>query len=1510
MPHPANRPSRNTSAQPLESLEPRLLFTAVPLITEFLASNDTVLDDEDGDSSDWIEIYNAGDTALDLDGWHLTDRADDLTQWTFPSVSLDPGEYLVVFASNKDRADADGTELHTNFALSAGGEYLALVEADGTTVADEYAPEYPAQSTDVSYGIAQQVTQTTLIDEGDNARFTVPTGPVAGWNTLGFNDSGWTLGPTGIGYETSPADFSTHIESTVPSTTPSLYMRQTFNIADTADISQLELRLRYDDGFLAYLNGVLVASANDPAGVTYNSNSTVEHPDPQAVEFVSFNLSQHIDELVAGNNVLAIQALNQPSSSDMLIEPKLIASTIGGTSTLGYMITPTPGALNIITGPIIESVTQNPPQPGANQNLVIEASVAANANPLDRVDLHYRVNYAGETAVQIFDNGLGSDAVAGDGVFTGVISSGLYAAGDMVRWYVTAEDTGGTVSRAPVFLDTDGEDQDPEYFGTVVADPATTSDLPIFQWFVQNPNAAEGTGGTRASVFFNGRFYDNVFVRQRGASSQATSKKSFKFEFNKGDNFIWAEGERAVDEINLNTTITDKAYIRQPLAFEIYDLLGAPGSESQLWRVEQNGGFFSVAAFVEQPDEDLLIHEGLDPNGALYKSFNSFTSANGYDKKTRDFEGNADLADLISNVNGLSGTALHNYLFDNIDLPATLNYLVATVLTHQNDNPHKNHYMYRDTEGTGEWLFLPWDHDLAIGSNWVGTSFSDTIYADNDSVSGRPGTVAPSHPFVNTEQFREWNQNWNRLMDALLTDSLIQEMFLRRLRSGMDLVLGDPNGNVAQSWFNQRVIEMRDLAADDVALDYAEWADPWTWGSNQSFNDAINVILNDYATRRRQHLYVNHSINNPGYPDNAGIPDAQIANPSLTIGNVEFNPAGGDQDQEYIQLINNNAFALDLTGWTVEGAITHSFAPGTVIGAGQTLYITPSSSAFRARTTGPTGGQGHFVQQWDSGHLSSFSETITIKRANGTTAATKTYVGDPSPEQEHLRIVELHYNPTGPTASEQLAGFTDGDQFEFIELINTSATETIDLAGVSIDNGLSDASFTGANTNIFSATFTTGVAGFTYEDNTFNGTTETGVGSGTHDATGGNDGGGAIRVDLATGASGNANDASSGAYTRLITLASDGPVTIDFDFRFLYGGGFESNEIGQAIAEFAGVRLGSALNGSLVSLTGDGNNGPPTDTGWQPFSITLDLTAGTHLLSLGAYYSQSTFENEAVTAWFDNLAVTAAGPVPLAPGQRALLVADLAAFTERYGQQVVDSVDAIAEYTGNLANGGESLKLNDANGSTILDFRYEDGTGAGEADWPTTPDGDGPSLVVNDTEADYSDGNNWRAHHSTTTAPPEVANRQGLSATSPATASSARPTSTPSSRSGATPQHQAPKPPTPTWTTPAPSAPATSTSSSTTSATAQHPPTRRATVTWQTTRKVTTTTPPATTAVRETTAMQVITTTAQATTPPSPASARAPTSPPPNADPPTQPQRQPQPPRRPHARQMQTWPPR
>ena len=134
----------------IERLEDRCLMSAAePGISEFLAKNNTVLADQDGDFEDWIEIHNPSASAVSLNGWSLTDDPTALTKWQFPNITLAANEYRVVFASNKDRTSG---ELHTNFKLADAGEYLALVRPDHS-VAQEFAPNFPQQKADVSFGV-------------------------------------------------------------------------------------------------------------------------------------------------------------------------------------------------------------------------------------------------------------------------------------------------------------------------------------------------------------------------------------------------------------------------------------------------------------------------------------------------------------------------------------------------------------------------------------------------------------------------------------------------------------------------------------------------------------------------------------------------------------------------------------------------------------------------------------------------------------------------------------------------------------------------------------------------------------------------------------------------------------------------------------------------------------------------------------------------------------------------------------------------------------------------------------------------------------------------------------------------------------------------------------------------------------------------------------------------------------------------------------------------------------
>ncbi|RYD75956.1 MAG: lamin tail domain-containing protein, partial [Verrucomicrobiaceae bacterium] len=120
------------------------------MISEFLASNDGGLRDDDGDESDWIEIFNSGPTEVSLAGWSLSDNSGTKAKWVFPAVALPPNGFLVVWASGKDRRNP-AAPLHTNFSLGRTGGYLGLFDQAGTSVT-EYA-SYPEQYENRPYGV-------------------------------------------------------------------------------------------------------------------------------------------------------------------------------------------------------------------------------------------------------------------------------------------------------------------------------------------------------------------------------------------------------------------------------------------------------------------------------------------------------------------------------------------------------------------------------------------------------------------------------------------------------------------------------------------------------------------------------------------------------------------------------------------------------------------------------------------------------------------------------------------------------------------------------------------------------------------------------------------------------------------------------------------------------------------------------------------------------------------------------------------------------------------------------------------------------------------------------------------------------------------------------------------------------------------------------------------------------------------------------------------------------------
>ena len=110
-----------------------------------MVKNSTVVADQDGDFSDWVEIYNNGTETVNLSGFGISDDASEPYKWVFPAVTIGANEFLLVFCSDKDVL---GPEMHTNFKLSASDQ-LVLTDNMGYTL-DSHA--LTANAYDISAG--------------------------------------------------------------------------------------------------------------------------------------------------------------------------------------------------------------------------------------------------------------------------------------------------------------------------------------------------------------------------------------------------------------------------------------------------------------------------------------------------------------------------------------------------------------------------------------------------------------------------------------------------------------------------------------------------------------------------------------------------------------------------------------------------------------------------------------------------------------------------------------------------------------------------------------------------------------------------------------------------------------------------------------------------------------------------------------------------------------------------------------------------------------------------------------------------------------------------------------------------------------------------------------------------------------------------------------------------------------------------------------------------------------
>ncbi len=774
---------------------------------------------------------------------------------------------------------------------------------------------------------------------------------------------------------------STNVRTPMYGSNATAYVRIPFTVANTNAFDSLQLLMRYDDGFAAYLNGHLIASANAPGSLAWNSTATQRHLDTLAVQWSAFDVSAARTYLQTGNNVLAIQALNiAATNTDFLMQAQLVGQSIADTG-LGwrYFTGPTPGAPNGTStndfGPIMSGASHLPNVPTPGQALAVSAQVVPGFNALTNVTLHYRVMFNAEIATPM-------SAVDTNGNWSGTIPGGLATAGQMIRYYVTATDVASNLSRWPFFANqTDSQ----QYYGTVVADASIQSHLPVAYLFVQNTNAADTQTGTSASLFYLNELYDNLNIYVHGQSSVGWPKNSHNLDFPGDHKFLYASNGYREDKIIFLSNYGDKSRMHTTLTYAMTALSGGAGFFSFPIRVQQNGSFWGIEDMVEHGDDLWLSRIGRDPDGALYKMYNNLSSASGNEKKTREDEGTDDLNALVTNLNETIPLATRiTYGYDNLDLPQTASYFADMAICSSQDLGHKNYYLYRDTDNTGEWAIIPWDVDLTWGRDWLDSAgyFTDTIYTNN---------------VLNFYNASQQSKPANPLFDLFFASSDFQQMYLRRLRTLMDTILmtnGTPtNALVLEPLIRQyeAALNPTNISPSDTALDYAAWGPTWGTTSLSIFPAAAEQIVTTYLPGRRNFLY------NPAVAtlNGSSIPAAQPANAVVLINATDYHPASGNIAEQYVQLLNTNNYAVDVSGWHLIGSIAFTMVPGTVIPAGKSLYLAANVNAFRARIASPHAGQNLFVQGPFGGFLStSGNSPLILQNASGALVSQNSFAGN------------------------------------------------------------------------------------------------------------------------------------------------------------------------------------------------------------------------------------------------------------------------------------------------------------------------------------------------------------------------------------------------------------------------------------------------------------------------------------------------------------------------------------
>ena len=322
-----------------------------------------------------------------------------------------------------------------------------------------------------------------------------------------------------------------------------------------------------------------------------------------------------------------------------------------------------------------------------------------------------------------------------------------------------------------------------------------------------------------------GKVYSNVKIRVRGQWSRGWPKKSLKLQFSDEQPF---EGQHS---LNLNSGWRDPAFVREVLAYHLYEVSGAPASRASFVKLEVNGKFHGLFLNIEQPSKRLLERNGLK-GATLFKATGRANQADerqqaaspsyaiNYLQETHKEEGYGVLETFCRDL--AQTTTPAQFFEKNVEVDRYVNFLATTVLTQNWDTYNKNHFLAYDGRGSKKWVVLPWDLDRTLGDHWNG-NFDEAHLPVLLGTQQQPGITG-----------------WNRLADRFLREPRYRARLATRL-----------NQLLESEFTPGRLFPFLDQLEGEISA--AAAADRAQWGGGGDLHQGI-AQLKEFIQQRRAFL--------------------------------------------------------------------------------------------------------------------------------------------------------------------------------------------------------------------------------------------------------------------------------------------------------------------------------------------------------------------------------------------------------------------------------------------------------------------------------------------------------------------------------------------------------------------------------------------------------------------------------------------------------------------------------